>query len=410
MGKKLRPIVMISSWPPRLCGIATFAEEAVEFIRKAAPERKVYIISHTDGEGEFVRPIIDMSRKTWYLPVVDAIRELDPEVIHIQHEYGLYEYQEKSGKGDKNRGLLKMLDMLSDYPIVIEPHTIHGRMKADEEEFVKSICQKCSVVFFKCPYQKWRLDWTFTNHGWEIPTNIMIVPHGARPDYRWAINQVDDLKKELGLGGFVGEHIIGLIGWIQSNKRWDILTSMWEEIYYEIRERTGKEWFLFAAGDMRDPNHKQDYEKYVAGVKWLENAGIAKYYQFIPRGEIYYKVMAICDFIVLPSLDETQSGTLARVISLNKPFITTAPMEGLTSQTVESEGGLLFTSKKSLKRSVLRLAMDENLRLELGTKLRDYLDTVVSWEIVAKQYLEAYGLAVRKVHKGFPIYIRPEFP
>lgn len=410
MGKKLRPIVMISSWPPRLCGIATFAEEAVEFIRKAAPERKVYIISHTDGEGEFVRPIIDMSRKTWYLPVVDAIRELDPEVIHIQHEYGLYEYKEKSGKGDKNRGLLKMLDMLSDYPIVIEPHTIHGRMKADEEEFVKSICQKCSVVFFKCHYQKWRLDWTFTNHGWEVPTNIMIVPHGARPDYRWAINQVDDLKKELGLGGFVGEHIIGLIGWIQSNKRWDILTSMWEEIYYEIRERTGKEWFLFAAGDMRDPNHKQDYEKYVAGVKWLENSGIAKYYQFIPRGEIYYKVMAICDFIVLPSLDETQSGTLARVISLNKPFITTAPMEGLTSQTVESEGGLLFTSKESLKRNVLRLAMDENLRLELGTKLRDYLDTVVSWEIVAKQYLEAYGLAVRKVHKGFPVYIRPEFP
>jgi len=237
----------------------------------------------------------------------------------------------------------------------------------------------------------------------------MIVPHGARPDYRWAIDQVDDLKRELGLDDFVGEHIIGLIGWIQSNKRWDILTSMWEEIYHEIREQTGKEWFLFAAGDMRDPNHKQDYERYVAEIKLLETSGIAKYYQFIPRGEIYYKVMAICDFIVLPSLDETQSGTLARVISLNKPFVTTAPMEGLTAQAVESEGGLLFTSKKSLKRNVIRLATDESLRIELGTKLRDYLDTVVSWEIVAKQYLEAYDLAIRKVRKRIPIYIRPEF-
>lgn len=405
----MRPIVMISSWPPRLCGIATFAEEAVEFIRKAAPEREVYIISHTDGEGEFVKPIIDMSRKDWYLPVIDTIKELDPEVIHIQHEYGLYEYKNKNGEGDKNQGFLEMIDMLSDYPVVVEPHTIHGRMKVREEEFVRNICQKCSIIFFKCHYQKWRLEWTFTNYGWDLPTNIMIVPHGARPDYRWAIDQVDDLKRELGLDDFIGKHIIGLIGWIQSNKKWDILTSMWQEIYYEILEQTGEDWFLFAAGEMRDPDHKPDFEKYVGSVKLLEINGIAKFFQFIPRGDIYYKVMAVCDFIVLPSLDETQSGTLARVIALNKPYVTTAPMEGLTEQTVESEGGLLFSSKETLKKNVLRIATDEDLRITMGNNLFKYLNEVVSWEIVARQYLEAYRLAARKVRGKRKIYIRPEF-
>jgi len=49
-------------------------------------------------------------------------------------------------------------------------------------------------------------------------------------------------------------------------------------------------------------------------------------------------MMGVCDFIVLPSTDETQSGTLARIIALNKPHITTAPMEGLTAQTLESGG------------------------------------------------------------------------
>ena len=58
----------------------------------------------------------------------------------------------------------------------------------------------------------------------------------------------------------------------------------------------------------------------------LEKKGLSHYYEFIFRGELYYKIMAICDFIVLPSMDETQSCTLARVIALNKPFITTAPM------------------------------------------------------------------------------------
>jgi glycosyltransferase involved in cell wall biosynthesis len=400
---------MVSSWPPRLCGIATFAEEALEFIRKADPDRPAYVISHTDGRGEFVKPVIDMSREDWYIPVVETVKELDPEVIHIEHEYGLYNYVNDKGEGDGNRGFLKMLDLLAGYPTVVEPHTIHGRMKDPEERFVKEVAEKCSVLLFKCHYQKWRLRWSFDGRGWEVPENIMIIPHGARPDFRWGIDEVDDLKRELGLGEFVGKHIIGLVGWIQSNKRWDILTSMWEDIYHEIREETGKEWFLFAAGSMRDPNHKSDYEKYVSEIKLLESEGMAKYFEFVPRGEMYYKAMAVCDFIVLPSLDETQSGTLARIIALNKPYITTSPMEGLTAQTVESEGGLSFTHKEGLRKKVIRLATDEALRMRLGENLKKYLDETVSWEVVARQYLEAYQLASREVREGKPVYIRPEF-
>ena len=403
----MRPRVMISSWPPRLCGIAAFAEEAVEFIRKAYPKQPFYVISHTDGEGEFVKPLIDISKEDWYVPVVEAVKELDPEVIHIQHEYGLYNYINEHSDGDYNRGFIRMLDMLSNYPTIVEPHTIHSRMKSYEEEFVKNLAQKSTLIIFKCNYQKWRLECTFTNYGWGVPTNIIIIPHGARPYKRQ--HNVDDLKKELGLDEFIGRHIIGLVGWIQSNKRWDIMTSMWEEIYHEIREQTGEEWLLFAAGEMRDPNHKQDYDKYIAGIKLLEASGIAKYYKFIPRGEIYYKVLAVCNFVVLPTLDETQSGTLARIISLNKPFITTAPMEGLTAQTVECEGGLLFTSKENLKKKIIRLATDEKLRIELGSKLENYHNTFTSWEIVAKQYLNAYDISIQRINGGMPVYIRPEF-
>lgn len=111
-------------------------------------------------------------------------------------------------------------------------------------------------------------------------------------------------------------------------------------------------------------------------------------------------MMAVCDFIVLPSTDETQSGTLARIIALNKPYITSAPMEGLTAQTLESEGGLLFTTKEMLKQKVIRLACDEHLRLKLGENLKRYLDEVVSWEVVAKQYLKAYELARESKQSG----------
>lgn len=404
------PIVIISSYPPRFCGIATFAEEAREFIQKANPDKEVLVISHTDGRGEGVFPIIDLNHHNWWKPVAEKIKDLNPSAVHVEHEYGLYEYRDKRGIGDNNEGFLALLDAIEDYPIVVEPHTIHGRLRDTEANFIYRLCQRCDVMLFKCHYQKWRLNWNFSSLGWGTPRNIMVVPHGARSDKKWEIHHIPQLREELGLDKIgLSEHLVGMIGWIQSNKRWDILLSMWEEIHKEIKTRCGQEWDLLVAGNMRDPNHKEDYERWKSKTYDLQRLGIAHYYEFIPRGDIYYKMMAICDFIILPSTDETQSGTLARIISLNKPYITTAPMEGLTTQTLESGGGLLFTTKNTMKEEVIRLACDEDLRKNLSDKLKLYLENVVSWDVVAGQYNEAYELARKSKVTGLPVIFDLEF-
>ena len=94
----MQPVVMISSFPPRLCGIGTFAEEAREFIEGALPTgRPVHVIAHLDGEGQNVHPIIDISQPDWYETVARKVAELDPYAIHIEHEYGLYNYVNEQG-------------------------------------------------------------------------------------------------------------------------------------------------------------------------------------------------------------------------------------------------------------------------------------------------------------------------
>jgi len=389
---------MVSSFPPRLCGIGTFAEEALEFIHEAIPERPVVVVTHTDGgdgihsEYEF-HPIIDLSRPDWYVAVAEKLHELDPYAVHIQHEYGLYNYVDPDGHGDFNAGFVKLLEEIRDLPTIVEPHTVHGRMFPEEQRFICSVAELCSVLLFKCDYQKWRLEWVLNQQDVRVPQNIAIVPHGARPDRRYDPYAVDQIKEELGLQDLIGKRLAGLVGWIQNNKRWDIATNVWPEVAELIRVQTGEEWCLFAAGAMRDPNHRRDFEYYVTEIRKLEEQGLARFYEFIPRGELYYKVMALCDFVILPTLDETQSGTLARIISLNKPYITTAPLEGLTAQTVESEGGLLFTNRWTFKRRILRLATNEDLRWHLGEKLKRYLNNRVSWHLIAKQYIECYELA-----------------
>lgn len=405
------PIVMVSSYPPRLCGIGTFCEEAREFIQKRHPEQEVLVISHTDGAGDGVYPIIDTTRRDWWRIVAAEIRRLQPQAVHIEHEYSLYEYCDQRGQGDGNEGFLDLLDAINDFPVVVEPHTVHGRLTDFEADFLFKLCQRSHMVLFKCHYQKWRLDWDFHRRGWPTPRNILVVPHGARPDQRWTVHEVPALREELGLNNLpcLAQHLVGLIGWIQSNKRWDILTSAWEDIAAEIKEKTGQDWDLLAAGFMRDPAHKADYEKYKHEVELLEQKGLAHYYEFIPRGDIFYKVLALCDFIVLPSTDETQSGTLARIIALNKPFITTAPMEGLTAQTLESGGGLLFTTKEMLHKHVLTLACNEDVRMRLGNNLKRYLEEVVSWEVVVSQYDEAYEYAASACKTKQPVVLPLEF-
>ena len=155
------PLVVISSYVPRKCGIATFTEEALEFIGRHMPDRPIHIISHLDGRGPNVHPIIDQRDPFWYLPVAHLVRELNPYAVHIEHEYGLYEVVGPDGRGDHNRGFLRLLELIADYPTVVEPHTVHGRYKEHEDAFLRALVERCSQLLLKCDYQRWRMEWNF---------------------------------------------------------------------------------------------------------------------------------------------------------------------------------------------------------------------------------------------------------
>jgi 1,2-diacylglycerol 3-alpha-glucosyltransferase len=385
------PLVVLSSYPPRKCGIATFTEEALEFIGNHLPDRPIHIISHMDGRGRNVHPILDQSDPEWYRVVARRIAELRPYAVHIEHEYGLYNYYDEHGRSDNNERLLRMLDMICDIPTVVEPHTVHGRYTESEERFLHGLVERCTLLLLKCDYQRWRMGWNFRHE----PDNVMVVPHGARPD-KLHLNP-EECKRRLGLSDLCGKRVMGLIGWIQQNKRWDLVLDQWEDLAREARERTGEEWVLLCAGNMRDPDDTQFFHECGDKARALEARGLARYVEFDPRGDPYYMMMACYDAVALPSLDETQSGTLARIFALGKPYITTAPLEGLTSQTVESEAGLLFTNRTTLRRGLVRLMTQPELRAQLAANARTYLHEVVSWDVVAEQYLDAYAMAAAKI-------------
>ena len=388
------PLVVVSSYPPRKCGIATFTEEALEFVRAHQPERPLHIVSHLDGRGPQVHPLLDQDDPNWPETVCAAIQQLNPYVVHLEHEYGLYSYRDPvTGSRDNNERFIQLLALLraAGIPTVVETHTVHGRYTEAEEQFLRQLVATCTTLILKCDYQRWRMEWNFH----ERPENVIVIPHGARPDKLDL--DAEDCKRRLGLHELVGKPVLGLIGWIQTNKRWDLILDQWEHLRREVLEQTGQEWMLLCAGNMRDPNDTAFFEMCRAKAQELERKGIARYVEFDPRGDVYYEMMACFDAVALPSLDETQSGTLARILALGKPYITSAPLEGLTSQTVESEAGLLFSNEATLRRGLLRLMTNATLRAELSANARSYLHKVVSWDVVAEQYLDAHAMAAAKM-------------
>ncbi|HEY7350680.1 MAG TPA: glycosyltransferase [Ktedonobacterales bacterium] len=389
-----QPLVVVSSFPPRKCGIATFTEEALEFVRKHLPERPIHIVSHLDGRGPQVHPILDQEDPNWPEMVSTSIQQLNPYIVHLEHEYGLYHAIDPvTGKKDNNERFIRLLALLraAGIPTLVEAHTVHGRYTEAEEQFLRQLVATCTTLILKCDYQRWRMEWNFR----ERPENVIVIPHGARPD---KLNlDPEACKRRLGLNELVGKPVLGLIGWIQTNKRWDLILDQWEDLRRAVLEQTGQEWILLCAGNMRDPNDTAFFEMCRAKAQELERRGLARYVEFDPRGDLYYEMMACFDAVALPSLDETQSGTMARIFALGKPYITSAPQEGLTSQTVESEAGLLFSNDATLRRGLLRLMTSANVRAELGAHARTYLQEVVSWDVVAEQYLDAYAMAAAKM-------------
>jgi glycosyltransferase involved in cell wall biosynthesis len=389
-----KPLVVVSSFPPRKCGIATFIEEALEFVRLHLPERPIHIISHLDGQGPNVHPILDQQDPDWPEKVGTYIAQLDPYIVHLEHEYGLYNYVDPvTGQHDNNERFIRLLAYLrkAGIPTLVETHTVHGRYTEAEERFLRQLVATCTTWMLKCDYQRWRMEWNFK----ERPENVTVIPHGARPD-KLGLDP-EQCKERLGLPELTGKKVLGLVGWIQTNKRWDLILDQWEDLRREVFEQTGEEWMLLCAGNMRDPNDTAFFQMCKARAQELERKGIARYVEFDPRGEVYYEMMACFDVVALPSLDETQSGTLARIFALGKPYITSAPLEGLTSQTIESEAGLLFSNQATLRRGLLRLMTDARVRQELSTHAAEYLKQVVSWDVVAEHYLDAYAIAAAKM-------------
>jgi len=311
----------------------------------------------------------------WDQDLFDAIGKIDPDVVHIQHEYGLYLYNE-----DYSAGLLRPFfrwKVESGIPIVVTYHSVYTVLDRPEAIYMDVALKLTNAAIVHEEYQKNNLP---VNIG-RVPDNVYVIPHGAKD-----VKPFKHSKEEYGLKD---KKVVGLIGWWEPNKGFERVVKVWPK----IRKRVGSKAVLVVAGDARPGSSSgQIYKPKL--LKAIEKSSARKSIKVITGSftpEDYDKVLSTFDLMVLPYSRASQSGNLAHAFALGIPCVATA-MEGLKAEIEASKAGMTvpLNDDMELMNAITHIMKHDEMRKRYAKNAAKYVTKQLKWSIVARKHVALY--------------------
>jgi len=375
MAKK---VVWISSYLPRKCGIAFYSAHYIEALKKYAKKtnKKVNfkIISHTDAKLADHHIIDNKKDRKWHFKVLKAIKKENPDIVHIQHEYGLYETYE-----DTNKRVLELIQMLrnENIPVVMTYHSVYEKLNPDFANFVDKSLSTLSAGIFHEEYQKQALK---KNIG-RIPNNVFILPHGSREDIKINRKQV---RKAFGYQE--NELVVGSAGLASQRKGFRSLIRQWPKVVKAVPN-------AILALELK-PESVTETRVYIDKVlEEIMASPVSDNIEFSVRNyrEMeFYRRLASFDIHLLPYRSESQSGVLAHGFSVGAPAIVT-DIEGLGAEIRNSKAGIAVKNRNDFYKAIIKLLKNKKLRNQMSKNALKYIRTTSGWNIIAKKTFQIYG-------------------
>jgi glycosyltransferase involved in cell wall biosynthesis len=364
----LPEILIIGSFPPRVCGIATYTQDLTRALQnKFSASFSIKICALESDDTNFLYPpdvkyILKTSSAGEYGKTAAAIRsDYNIKMVLIQHEFGLFKGQEQA--------FLEMIVELSK-PVVVVFHTV---LPYPDEPFklnVRLIADACISIVVMTKYSARILQ-----DSYDIPRQkISVIPHGTHLVPH--LNK-DLLKKKYGLKG---RRVLTTFGLLSSGK--NIETTL--EALPSIVAQCPDTMFL-VIGKTHPGVIKTEGEQYrdklKALVKILQISGHVLFIESYLALPELLEYLQLTDIYLFTSHDPNQavSGTFAYAMSCACPIISTPIPHAREVLTGETGIIIDFHSSKQLSEAVIRLLHNEPLRKSLSINT---LQKIVStaWE------------------------------
>jgi glycosyltransferase involved in cell wall biosynthesis len=310
-----------------------------------------------------------------------------PDVVSIQHEYGLWGIWGQELEKDFT---LRFIDALSagarPIPVVTTLHTIRPSPPQLERDVLRGIVERstATVVMARVGAMILMEDYGVS------PRTVARIPHGVPVIQRLPRRH---FKREL---GFEGRTIVSTIGLLDPRKG----------VEYAIRampavvEKYPAALYL-VAGETHPANRRRFGEQYrnelAALVDELRLSDhVCFVNQYLSDQEIVDYLQA-SDIYLTPYLDRNQitSGTLAFAVGTGKAIVST-PYIHATEALAEGRGLLAeFRSAESISHCLLLLLDDPGLRQEMERRMAEY-GRQDAWPTVGARYVELFRRVIAR--------------
>lgn len=305
-------ILMITSFPPRKCGIATYSQDLIKAIedkyadsftvKVCALQKQNIDLDYPHQVKYFLKSWLQADYKRLALEI-----NADPEIkiIYLQHEFGLYD-------GELGDYILDFLDNV-EKPVITTFHTVLTKPDAERKAVVQKITELSSQVIVMT-----NLSADILKNEYQISDEkIKMIPHGTHLIKPSPLHAKDAIP-------FKGRTIISTFGLISEGKGIETalealpkIIAKFPEVLYLIIGKTHPEVIKHDGEKYRDCLHKKvkelQIEKHVLFINIYLELDILL--QYLQRTDIY--------FFTSKDPQQAVSGTLAYAMSAGCPVVST---------------------------------------------------------------------------------------
>jgi glycosyltransferase involved in cell wall biosynthesis len=193
-------LVMLSTYPPRVCGIATFAAD-LQTALLAVPEIEVVdilaLFRDETVAADHIVGVIHPDRAADYRAAARLVNDGRYDALIVQHEFGIY-------GGPAGRHVLELVDR-AHVPVVTTAHTVLGEPPAALRDALHDLAEASTRLV---ALTQAAVPLLVDAYGVD-PGKVVVIPHGV-PDVPF--DHPDIHKAAIGLDGSTVLLTFGLLG------------------------------------------------------------------------------------------------------------------------------------------------------------------------------------------------------
>ncbi len=364
--------LIVSTYPPRKCGIATFSEDLRDNLLKHVPEVLVAAINDPFQSHKYPSEVVlklQQENTADYIACATwANHEPNLDMLIIQHEYGIFGGQDGEYVIDLATHLTK--------PFLLVTHTVLPQPSVKQKQILSRLAGLAARVL--CMTE--RASSLLASVYEVTPDKIFVVPHGVPSFIK---KNRPALKEQYGLQE---RSIITTFGLIGPGKGLEIGIKTLAKVVAEHPQ------LLYIIAGATHPNLlRNEGERYRDSVRQLVtdlhlDQHVLFDNRFLDDDELGdYLFMTDIYLSPYPNLDQAVSGTLAFAVGCGRAIVST-PYEYAREVLVQGRGMIARdTTPEALAELLDLLLKNPGLKQELENKAAD-LGRSLTWPSVAKLY------------------------